>query len=102
MIITSTNKFTYPLLFQRGKLSTLTENWIRPSIQKIFSREYDWFSQEKKVLGRWNLKHNEKDLNQFYQYLPDPGYPNTYQHTLTTTVISDSSIQYTHSGKMQN
>ena len=26
--------------------------------------------------GRWKLKYSEKDLEKFYQQLPDPGYKN--------------------------
>ena len=93
MIMTSNvNKFTYPILFRRGYWKTITQSWKK--------KEINWFSEEKKVLGRWNLKHNENDLNKFYQYLPDPGYPNNY-NSLTISVV-DSSPQYNHLGKPQN
>ena len=31
-------------------------------------------SENKIMLGRWNLKHDQKKLNLFYTQLPDPGY----------------------------
>lgn len=110
MYISGANKFTYPLLIQRGYMSTVSRRLFSPSEgKKSFFQRFNWFKQEKKVLGRWNLKHNEKELNQFCQYLPDPGYPNTYHYpnitlpTISTTIVmKDSSTQYTHSGKMQN
>ena len=81
MHISGVNKFTYPLIFQRGNIATITRKILKPN---------KWFQSEKKELGRWNLKHNDKDLNQFYQYLPDPGYPNNYLHK-SKGVVLDSS-----------
>ena len=103
MYFTSANKFTYPLMVGRGYKSTLSKMWFSPSQESkwVFPKP-DWFGQEKKVLGRWNLKHTEKDLNKFYQYLPDPGYPNNYGASQLASVVLDSSLQYNHSGKKQN
>ena len=92
MYITGANKFTYPLLVQRGYLSSWSRKWWKQ----------EWFGKEKKVLGRWNLKHTESELNKFYQYIPDPGYPNNYGTKQLAGVVLDSSLQYNHLGKTQN
>tara|TARA_A100001015_G_C15027164_1_gene731132 strand:+ start:1067 stop:1312 length:246 start_codon:yes stop_codon:yes gene_type:complete len=50
-----------------------------------------------RLLGRWNLKHKESELNTFYRYIPDPGYPNIYPDS----IVSGYEPQYNRSGKMQ-
>lgn len=103
MYFTSANKFTYPLMIGGGYMSTFSKKWFNPSQgTKWFFINTNWFGQEKKVLGRWNLKHTEKDLNKFYRYLPDPGYPNNYGDTQLASIVLDSSLQYNRSGKKQN
>ena len=48
MYITGANKFTYPLLVQRGYLSSWSRKWWKQ----------EWFGKEKKVLGHNHFKPN--------------------------------------------
>lgn len=84
MNISNVNKFTFPLLFNKGILSSFT------IAKKIKTQPV--------ILGRWNLKHEEKELNKFYRYIPDPGYPNIYPDSKN----AGYEPQYNRSGKRQN
>ena len=55
------NKFTFPLLFNKG---------YKPIISSFFQKK------DQVSLGRWHLKHQEQQLDNFYQQIPDPGYFN--------------------------
>lgn len=83
MQVSGINKFTFPILMRIGILSSFTTS------TKL--------KTDTTVLGRWSLKHEEKDLNRFYRYLPDPGYPNKYPESMK----AGYEPQYNRSGKMQ-
>ena len=42
---------------------------IIKEIQKVSTK-----NNNKILLGRWNLKHDQTKLNLFYTQIPDPGY----------------------------
>lgn len=43
----------------------------------IFRNIINFNNSEKILLGRWNIKHNQKDCEIYLQnYYADPGYPN--------------------------
>ena len=84
MQVSGINKFTFPLLFNKGILSSFTS----ATTLKTHSV----------ALGRWSLKHEEQDLDRFYRYLPDPGYPNKYPISKN----AGYEPQYNRSGKPQS
>ena len=84
MQVTGINKFTFPLLIRKGIFSGFTTS------TKLKTHAT--------VLGRWSLKHEEKDLNRFYRYLPDPGYPNKYPESMN----AGYEPRYNRSGKPQS
>lgn len=84
MKISEIKKFTFPILFKKGIFSIIMSSTKQKSTPI--------------VLGRWNLKHEEKDLNKFYQNLPDPGYPNIYPESMN----AGYEPLYNRSGKRQN
>lgn len=44
-------------------------HYIHKIIQKVINK-----NDNKILLGRWNLKHDQTKLNLFYTQIPDPGY----------------------------
>ena len=83
MHLSNINKFSFPILFNKGYFSKMVEKVKKTSNPTI--------------LGRWSLKHEEKDLNTFYRYIPDPGYPNLYPDSMN----AGYEPLYNRSGKPQ-
>ena len=84
MKITAVKNFTFPIFLRKGIISI-----IMGSISQKATPV---------VLGRWNLKHEDKELNKFYKNIPDPGYPNIYPKSMN----AGYEPLYNRSGKRQS